>query len=254
MTLEQIKALPADRLHALTGLFPAMLAELLFQVLPELERRRALRTARPGRKRAPGGGRKRRLTATQQVLMVLVYLRHNVSHEVVGSLFGVCADVSEDLFHEIVPVLRDSCPSGRFDAEKRWKKSEASWEPRDVDRILIDSFETSVPRPSQEPQQKRRYSGKTKRHTLKTQVVTDTSGEILEVDAGHRGPAADKTIYQESGVAQRYPNAVKQADKGYHGAKDIEMPHRKPKGGDLTPEQRAENREMAATRVRVEHA
>jgi hypothetical protein len=254
MDLERIKALPDARVRSLTGMTPAALAELLFAVLPELiGRRRDAQTSRRGRRRAPGGGAKRRLSPAQEVVMVLIYLRHNVAHEVVGQLFGVSADTSENLFHEIVPVLRQLCPANRFDAEKRWKKGEPSWKPDEVDRILIDSFETSVPRPSKEPQQKRLYSGKKKRHTLKTQVVTDPSGEILAVDAGHRGPAADKTIYVESDVREQFPNATKQADKGYRGATDVEMPHRKPRGGELTSEQREENKQMASVRVHVEH-
>src|SRR6516164_8881535 len=232
MDLERIKALPDARVRSLTGMTPAALAELLFVVLPVLvARRHAAQATRHGRRRAPGGGAKRRLSPAHEVVMVLIYLRHNVAHEVVGQLFGVSADTSEN----------------------RWKKGEPSWTPSELDRILIDSFETSVPRPSKEPQQKRLYSGKKKRHTIKTQVVTDTTGEILAIDAGHRGPASDKTIYVESSVREQFPNAAKQADKGYHGAKDVEMPHRKPRGGELTAEQREQNQQMAKVRVRVEH-
>jgi len=254
MDLEQIKALPGARVRSLTGMTPAALAELLFAVLPEVVgRRRAAQAARRGRRRAPGGGAKRRLSPAQEVLMVLIYLRHNVAHEVVGQLFGVSADTSENLFHELVPLVRELCPADRFDAEKRWKKTEPSWMPEDVDRVLIDSFETSVPRPSKEPQQKRLYSGKKKRHTLKTQVVTDTDGEILAIDAGHRGPASDKTIWVESSVREQFPKASKQADKGYYGAKDVKMPNRKPRGGQLTSEHREANKQMASVRVHVEH-
>ena len=254
MDLNRIKALPESRVRALTGLTPPALAELVFVVLPELVRRRHhAKASRPDRTRAVGGGGKRGLEPVQEVLMVLIYLRHNVAHEIVGQMFSVSADTSENRFHEIVPLLRELCPSNRFSAEKRWTKKEPSWTPDEVDRILIDSFETSVPRPSKEPQQKRLYSGKKKRHTLKTQVVTDPSGEILDIDAGHRGPAADKTIYVESSVREQFPNAAKQGDKGYHGAKDVEMPHRKPRGGELRSEQREENKHMASVRVHVEH-
>jgi hypothetical protein len=185
--------------------------------------------------------------------MVLIYLRHNVAHEVVGQLFGVSADTSENLFHELALVLRAVCPANRFDAEKKWKRSEPSWRPENVDRILIDTFETSVPHPSKEPHQRRSYSGKKKRHTLKTQVVTNTRGELLSLSAGHRGPASDKTIYVTSDAREHFPNAAKQADKGYRGAQDVEMPHRKPRGGELSAEQREANRQMASTRVHVEH-
>jgi hypothetical protein len=254
MNIEQLHAIPKGRVRALTGLTREALAELFLAVLPELQRRRYVAKAnRPGRKRAVGAGPKPRRTPYQDVLMVLIYLRHNVAHEVVGQLFGASADTSEDLFHEIVPILRDQCPADRFGAEKRWKKGEPSWTPDQVDRILIDTFETSVPRPSGEPRQKRVYSGKKKRHTLKTQVVTDTNGEILSISAGHRGPSADKTIFEQSAAGEQFPNAARQADKGYHGAKNLEMPHRKPRGKQMSAEHKQENRQMASVRVHVEH-
>jgi hypothetical protein len=33
----------------------------------------------------------------------------------------------------------------------------------------------------------------------------------------------------------------------------ITMPHKRPKGGELTPDQKAENRQIACRRVRIEH-
>jgi hypothetical protein len=176
-----------------------------------------------------------------------------VAQAVVGALFGVSADTSENTFHEVVQVLRAVCPAQRWDAEKRWQKGQPSWQPDAGDRVLIDSFETPVRRPSLDGAQRRVYSGKKKRHTLKTQVVTDGQGEVLEIDPGHRGPTNDKQLYTASGVATRYPTPKKYADLGYQGATDLHLPHKKPKGGALTPEQREANRQHAALRVRAEH-
>ena len=254
MNLQHLHTLPESRLRALCGLSPNALAALLEAAVPEMLRRRAAARQRPGRKRAPGGGRTRTLTPEQEGLLTLIYLRHNVAHEVVGALFGLSADTSENTFHEVILVLRDVCPSPRWEARKRWKKTDPSWEPEALDRVLIDSFETSVPRPSTEPQQRRCYSGKKKRHTLKTQVVTDAAGELLEIDPGHRGPTSDKRLYEQSGAGERYPDVAQQGDLAYQGCPEVEVPHKKPKGGALTPEQREENREKAGVRVHVEHA
>ena len=178
---------------------------------------------------------------------------HNVAHAVVGHLFGVSADTSENTFHEVVALLRDVCPSARWQAEKKWKKKEPSWQPDAVDKIIVDSFETPVCRPSLEDAQRRVYSGKKKRHTLKTQVVTDHGGEIQEIDAGHRGPTSDKTLYEHRGVAARYTSAKKQGDLGYQGVEGMELPNKKPRKGRLTAQQREQNRAHASQRVRVEH-
>ena len=254
MDVASFSTFPADKVRALTGLTPAALTALLEAATPKiLARRQRDQQARPNRQRRPGGGRRRRLSTEQEVLLSLVYLRHNVSHAVVGQLFGVSADTSENTFAEVVAVLREVCPANRFDAHKRWKKSEPSWTPGQVDRVLVDSFETPVPRPSRDEAQRRLYSGKKKRHSLKSQIVTDASGEILEVSLGHRGPTADKRLYEVSGVSARYPCAVKQGDLGYQGVAGMQVPHKKPKGGALTDAQKEENRALASSRVRVEH-
>jgi hypothetical protein len=254
MNLEHLNSYPAEKVRALFGLTVVALSELLAKVLPELVRRRqAERVRRPDRQRAVGGGRRRRLKPYQEVLLTLVSLRHNVAHAVVGELFGVSADTAENTFHEVVFVLRDVCPAQRWNAEKRWKKNEPSWTPDEVERVLIDSFESPVRRPSLPARQKRVYSGKKKRHTLKSQVVTDAKGEILDLDPGHRGPTADKRVYEQSTVEEHYPNAQKQGDLAYQGIAGVSVPHKKPKGGLLTEEQRAENRRLAAVRVQVEH-
>lgn len=254
MTLEQINTLRPGRLRALTGMTVKALGELLATVLPVLaQRREQAKRARADRQRALGGGAKRQLAPAQEVLLVLIYVRHNVAHEVVGHLCGVSADLSENLFHEIVPVLRDLFPANRFEAEKRVRREGPRRELDQLDRILIDSFETAIPRPSKPERQQRVYSGKKKRHTLKTQVVTDTKGEVLEVEAGHRGPAADKTIYEASEVTAHFPHARKQGDLGYLGTEGVETPQRKPRGGQLTEAQREANRQMARVRVHVEH-
>src|SRR5215831_1360946 len=208
MNLEHLNSYPAAKVRALFGLTVMALSELLAKALPELVRRRqAERTQRPDRQRAVGAGRRRRLKPYQEVLLTLVYLRHNGAPAVVGEVFGVSTDTSENTFHEVVFVLRDVCPAQRWAAEKRWKKGAPSWTPDQVERVLIDSFESPGRRPSLPQRQKQVYSGKKKRHTLKSQVISDAQGAILDLAPGHRGPTADKCWYEQSTVEEPYTHA-----------------------------------------------
>ena len=259
MNFKNLHSLSAPRVKALFGLHPPLLAELLFVVLPELERRRTTRLesrADRKRKRVANDGRPRTVTPLHKVLMTLIYLRHNVQHEVVGALVGVSADTAENAFHEVVPVLRDLCPAEKWDAEKQWRRNEPTWTPDAVDKVIIDSFESPVRRPSLQERQQRVYSGKKKRHTLKTQVATDQDGEILTLEAGHRGPQADLKLYEEAPLPEPIANKPRLGDKGYHSQEHPELttPHKKPRGGELTEEQKAENKEIARQRIVVEHA
>ncbi len=114
------------------------LGELLATLLPELIRRRTqAQTHRSDRQRAVGGGAKRQLAPAQEVLLVLIYLRHNVAHEVVGQLFGVSADTSENVFHEIVPLVRELFPANRCAAEQRFRRDGPALYVEQIDRVLI---------------------------------------------------------------------------------------------------------------------
>jgi DDE superfamily endonuclease/Helix-turn-helix of DDE superfamily endonuclease len=259
MNFANLNSLSAPRVKALLGLPPTFLAELLFVVLPELERRRTARLeSRADRKRklVAHDGRPRTVTPVHKVLMTLIYLRHNVQHEVVGALFGLSADTAENAFHEVVPVLRDLFPAEKWDAEKQWRRSEPPWTPDVVDKVIIDSFESPVRRPSVKERQKRVYSGKKTRHTLKTQLATDQDGEILTLEAGHRGPQADLKLYAAAPLPEPIADKLRMGDKGYYSQEHPELttPHKKPRGGELTAEQKAENKAIARQRIVVEHA
>ena len=255
MNLKAINTYPEDKLRALLGLTRPALAQLLLVALPEIQRRRRQdQLNKPSRKRQVGAGRKRLLKPYQEVLLTLLYLRHNVAFCVVGLMFGVSADVAENTFHEIVGVLKDVCPANRWEAEKRWTKSEPSWKPEEVDKVIIDSFETPIPRPSIEPKQRDFYSGKKKDHTIKTEIITTIQGDILDVDPGYRGPKSDKKLHEQSEVAKPFAKAKKIADLGYQGLAGSQVPHKKPRGAELSAEKKEENRLFCSVRVRVEHS
>lgn len=256
MKTKNISSLSKSRLKTLFGFSPGILAEILILVLPVLEEARTRRlTQRPDRKRPPRTheGAPRQVTPRDQVLMTLLYLRHNVTHEIVGDLFGFSADSSEDAFHDVVPILRDLFPKEKWNAEKRFRKGLPPWTPDQIDRVIIDSFETPIPRPSGKTLQKRMYSGKKKRHTLKSQVVTDQKGEILDIEAGRPGPMADIEFYRKHPMPEPIADKPRLGDKAYVGTPGVETPMKKPKGRELTEEEKEKNREISGRRVYVEH-
>jgi len=258
VTINCLKRHSAATIKALFGLHPKVLAEVIFLVLPELERRRTARLQkRKKRKRAfvAGDGRPREVQPAQKLLMCLLYLRHNTSHEVVGRMCGFSADTSENAFAEVLPILRDVFPNQKWEAERRFGRGEPKWTPSRVERVIIDSFETPIRRPSNTDRQKRYYSGKKKRHTLKTQIATDHKGAILCVGKTHRGPKADIKVYEEDELSSELKEIAKLGDKAYCDQKhpEIATPHKKPKGKELSAAQKAENKVISRHRVYVEH-
>src|ERR1700712_1497100 len=178
MKFDHLKMFPKNRIKSLFGLEPEILAQVIFQVLPVLEQNREhrLRNA-PTRKRryVKGDGRPPELRPIHKLLMTLLYLRHNTSADFVGQMFGFSADsVEKNALPEVLAVLKELFPAERWEAVKRHRQGK--WEPDEVEKVIVDSFETPIPRPSDNDRQKRVYSGKKKRHTLKTQIVTDQKG------------------------------------------------------------------------------
>ncbi len=254
--MKNINQLTDSNLKNLFGFSRAILAQMTGKVLPilEAEREKVLKTrANRKRKYIKNDGRKRKVYARQKFLMTLIYLRQNVNHTMVGQMFGVSADTSENVFHEVIPILQREFPSQKWEAEKKWRKGEQKWSPTEVDYLLIDSFETPIGRASINEKQKKKYSGKKKMHTLKSQLITDQNGEIIQIDAGFDGPKSDIEIYRDTRLKKQWLENEKIGDKAYLG-EDIKTPKKKPKGGELTDEEKEKNRELSAKRIRVEHA
>jgi transposase len=100
------------------------------------------------------------------------------------------------------------------------------------------------------------YSGKKKRHTLKTQVLVDLeSKEILAIDHG-KGRCHDFTLFKKSNI-KLHPDLEAIADKGYQGLQKIHTKTRIPKKSSkkkpLSAEDKKINRKLNKERVVIEH-
>lgn len=257
MKLDNLKSFPANRLKSLFGLETDVLAQVIIKVLPALEKQREQRLRNlPERKRRfiTRDGRPPEMKPIHKLLMTLLYLRHNTSATVVGQMFGFSADsVEKNALPEVLALLKELFPASRWEAVRRHRNEK--WNPAEVDKIIVDSFETPIPRPSLNDRQKRVYSGKKKRHTLKTQIITDHKGKILDVNSGHRGPKADVKIWNETTLPEQLNEKPKLGDKAYLGAdKPTQTPQKKPKGGELNEAEKAANKQISQERIYVEHA
>jgi len=246
-----------DRLRAtpkafrrLTGITPAAFDRLLDQLVPRHEQAEARRKDRPGRKRRPGGGRKHALSLADRLLMLLIYYRTYVTHAFLGFLFGLDDSAVGRNINPLQPLL-----AGIFRVpERRVELTED-----EVRELFFDATE----RPTRRPKRGQRayYSGKKRRHTIKTQVVVVRRREppgpkacrlrIAAVSASFPGRAHDKRVYDAVRVVA--PRDARRAgDTAYLGTA-LETPARKPRGGELTEGQKAGNRELSRRRIVAEH-
>ena len=100
------------------------------------------------------------------------------------------------------------------------------------------------------------YSGKSKKHVLKAQVIIELKTRKIMALRHGKGKTHDFKLFKKSKID--LPKIIKMlADKGYQGIVKIHensaTPLKKPKGGKLTKEQKRYNRELNRLRVAVEH-
>lgn len=94
---------------------------------------------------------------------------------------------------------------------------------------------------------------KKKQHTFKNQFITLPSGkDIVVIVVGEKGPTSDISLFREQQEKFK-ANQMFEGDKAYQGGENITTPHKKPQKGELTANQKAENKEFSSQRIFIEH-
>lgn len=266
--------------------FMGIPSEVFFEMVKQIELRlpeyEATRLQKEGRKREIGAGREFEHSLVIRVALVLTYLRLHIPQETVAVLYGCQQwDVSREL-RRLLPLIQEVLPCP--EVWKRVKEEDLDKQMIQLEleqmiskQVLVDATEQRVSRPSDSEKQRDYYSGKKKQHTLKTELVSDTEHRILAISEAVSGKMHDKRLSDEVKTLERLPDGCEvKADSGYQGLdkqvknettsdvteqKEAESKKRlsvstsikKPKGGQLTDEQKEFNRELSKVRVRIEH-
>lgn len=241
-----------DTFRQLTGITPAAFDELLAELEPRYQQADTKRKTRRTRQRKPGAGRPFARPLTDRLLMLLMYYRTYTTHAFRGFLFGIDDSSVCRNINPLRPLL-----AGIFRIPER----RVEREPDEIRELFFDATERAIPRPTR--RQKRFYSGKKTRHTLKHQVVVvrtrkdpGRAGQrrrvrIAAVSKAFAGKTHDKKVYDTTGVV--CPAGVpRTGDTGYLGA-GLCTPRRRPPKGQLTPRQKAGNRRVSRRRIVAEH-
>lgn len=256
-----------------TGLSVEQFDTLLCALTPLYEARERARKSRPTRQRAIGGGHPFALEVPERLLMTLLYLRLYVTESLVGYLFDVHeSSVNRERNQRMMPALLEVLPVPMRDelglvrpaatepvARKRIGTLEELLEKHpEIREVLIDATEQPTQRPKDKQAQKEHYSGKKKRHTLKTQVTT-TDKLVLHASAHVPGSVHDLVLLRFTGVLHQLQGRSARLDKGYEGVEveysqvRIEKPIKAKRNHPLTSFGRAYNRMQSRLRIAVEH-
>jgi hypothetical protein len=100
-------------------------------------------------------------------------------------------------------------------------------------------------------------SGKKKCHTIKNLLVIDETCHICFLSNTCEGKGHDKSLADLAGYTFP-PGSWLYQDMGFQGftlnGMTIAQPKKKPRGGELTPPEKAANRSISSIRIRIEHA
>jgi hypothetical protein len=244
-----------------TGLNLAAFYELLpaFERAYEadLDKRDKARARKRLRKR--GGGRNGALPSLEdKLLFILFYFKVYPVQEVQGYVFGMGQTQAGEWIHRLTPVLKQALG---------YEKQLPARKTQDIAQVLkmcpdlefiIDGTERPIRRPKNKEKQKEYYSGKKGRHTVKNNVITDKPTKKVKVlSATCEGKKHDKKLADEQAIP--FPKGSKVwKDTGFQGYEPegvvTYQPTKKPKGKELTPEQKQTNKELSKERIGVEHS
>jgi hypothetical protein len=219
----------------ITGVSQKEFEAIVHQVRPSFERLEAKKL---------GHGRNSHLpTLEDKLVCLLIYYRTYITHEFLGYLFNLDDSNICRTIKKIEPLL----------AKKITIIKDRSLTSDKVLELVADVSEQPTQRPIK--RQKRSYSGKKKRHTIKTEIVMESDGKIVSVSKSHRGRMHDFRIRKSEKLLPI--TSIKMADSGYQGWQKLQnnvvIPYKKSKKRPLSKEQREHNRNLASSRMKIEH-
>jgi len=213
------------------------------------------------RERKIGAGRPFKLDLKDRFVMLLVYYRLYITYTLAGFLFdldqnsNICRDIQK-----IERLVRQclSIPQKIYNITKRLRTLDEVEKYFPGFLVFTDCTEQQIPRPVDNKRKNVLYSGKKKRHTVKTQLMVNNHGIIIHKTDHKKGRRHDYDIYKKN-----HPLIPKQVvnvfDLGYLGVeKDFPqqlstLPYRKKRKLQLSAEEKEYNKMHSKKRIVIEH-
>jgi len=205
--------------RSLTGLTVPEFDQISSEIGSKYEEYERRRLSKRKRKRDVGAGRPFKLKPRERLLMLLVYYRLYITYALSGFLFdldqsNVFRDLTilESLLKECIPL-----PKKIYKRTKRLRTIEEVEQYFPGFKAFIDSTEQEIPRPKNKRKRKSYYSGRKRKHTVKTQLMVNTEGLILHKTGHRNGRKHDYDIYKHNHPTITPSQVDNIVDLGYLG-------------------------------------
>ncbi len=190
-----------------------------------------------------------------KLVFILMYLRKATTQDIFGEVFKMPQPVANKWIHILHPCLNRSL--ARLGEKPARNVSELHLTPEKEQMFFHDGTERPIQRPKNQEIQGFFYSGKKKRHCVKNNVLINQQAKIRLLTPTCEGKKHDKKIADETNLVLPKGSSLCQ-DTGFQGfalpGVTMIQPMKKPRGKELTPEQKEINRQISRLRIRVEHA
>ena len=247
--------------RSLTGLTVPEFDQISTEMDSKYEEYERRRLSRRKRKRDVVAGRPFKLKPRERLLMLLVYYRLYITYALSGFLFdldqsNVFRDLNilESLLKECIPL-----PKKIYKRTKRLRTIDEVEQYFPGFKAFIDSTEQEIPRPKNKRKRKSYYSGRKRKHTVKTQLMVNTEGLILHKTGHSNGRKHDYDIYKHNHPTITPSQVDNIVDLGYLGIeKDFPtvksvLPIKKKKNTSLSNDDMRYNKNHSRLRIIVEH-
>lgn len=211
--------------------------------------------------------RKELPSASHHLFFVLTYMKENPTQEFHGAIFDLSQECTSVILRDCLSALNDTlkvlnllpCESGEKYATfvNKIKERYVNNPNVTIQDSLMDCSEIKIQRPLDEGEQEDNYSGKKHTHTVKKLIISLFCGIIAFASYHSAGSVADKKVADLENI--NFPkDTYLWTDLGFIGYENsnvnLVIPHKTPKNGELTKEQKADNQIIASYRIRNEHA
>lgn len=204
-----------------------------FEMLMEMMRKSALLPI--------GLGRPIALALVDQVRICLMYLRTNITQEFLAEMFFISQPTVSRIISRLTPTLAFLLKKYVPDPEQASKGT----------TVLIDGTLAPCWSWKDAPEL---YSGKHKTTGHNLQVVSDLKGRLIHISAPLPGKTHDAEAMRQLDLTTTFTSLAKGngiGDKGYQGC-GIISPKKKPQGGELSDDHKANNKVINRLRAAIE--
>jgi len=190
-----------------------------------------------------------------KLMFILMYLRKATTQDIFGEVYRMPQPVANKWIHILHPCLNQALAAV---GEKPARSAQDLRSTPEKGQLFFqDGTERPIQRPKNQEIQATFYSDKKKRHCIKNNVLVNQQAKIILLTPTCEGKKHDKKIADETGLVLPDGSSLCY-DTGFQGfaLANVTMiqPMKKPRGRELTPEQKESNRQISSLRIRVEHA